>query len=173
MREHYASNYGGHHLISVLGLASKQEGICYHTLLVGGRDGKMLLKSISSSVVSGFWPTSDTTVGKLVTPGTLWMYVIAKAKGMLIKYCYLRSQWYGFYKLSLWPCSWKDIKMLWIWWLKFSFIGRRFKALSPESQMPEYGHGCLGFLWGKHHRLPKEAKAAAAHFIPYLAWSYI
>lgn len=131
----------------------------------------MLLKSNSSSVVSGlpnFWHYS----GKLVTPGPLWMYVIAKAKGMLIKYGYLRSQWYGFYKLSLWQCSWKDIKMLWIWWLKFSFLGRRFKALSPESQRPEYGHGCLGFLWGKHHRLPKEAEAAAALFIPYLAWSY-
>lgn len=28
------------------------------------------------------------------------MYVIVKAKGMLIKYCYLRPQWYGFYKLK-------------------------------------------------------------------------
>lgn len=36
--------------------------------LVGGKDEKILSGSIFSRVVSGFCPTSNTKVGKIVTP---------------------------------------------------------------------------------------------------------
>lgn len=46
MRDYYASNSGRHTLNTCIRACFKQEGICYHVLLIGGRDEKMLLQSI-------------------------------------------------------------------------------------------------------------------------------
>lgn len=75
MREYYTRHCGGHTFKTCIQGCFKQEGIYYHTLLVGGQDEKMLLESISSSGVSEFCPTYDTKVRKVITHGHLCMCV--------------------------------------------------------------------------------------------------
>lgn len=58
-----------------------------------------MLASIFLKGGLGFCPTSSIRVRKVVTPGhscECFQKIMAKAKGMLIKYCYLRSQYYGY-----------------------------------------------------------------------------
>lgn len=87
------------YLRPVLGLVSSKRAYAITCSLLGDRMKRCCSEAFFSRVVSGFCLTSNIKVRKVAAPGHLcesFQKIMAKAKRVLIKYCYVRSQYHGF-----------------------------------------------------------------------------